>query len=75
MLFQVALPVKLLEFWRLTVGRHEEHKDSLAVRLGVEVSLVRTSTQYLDRICNQVLDLLDDHQARRPTILEFTALL
>ena len=73
MLFRVALPIKLLEFWRLMGTGHVEYINPLGVRLGVEVSLARTSTLlYLNCICNQVLDLVDDHQVWRPTILKFT---
>ena len=76
MLFWVTLLVKLLEFWRLIATGHVERIDPVVVRLGVEVSLSRTSTQlYFDCIYNQVLNLLGDHQAWRPTILEFAALL
>jgi len=76
MLFWVALPVKLLEFWRLIAPGHVERVTPLGVRLGFDVSLARASAQlHLDCICNQVLNLLDGHQAWRPPILEFTALL
>jgi len=72
MLFWVALPIKLLEFRRLVATRHVKRINPL----GVELSLAHTCTQlHLDRICNQVLDLLDGHQAWRPIILEFTTLL
>jgi len=53
MLFWGALPVKLLEFWRLIATGHVERINPLGVRLSVEVSVTRTSTQlYLDCICN-----------------------
>jgi len=74
MLFWVALPVKFLAFWRVVAVGHVERINSLGVRLGVEVSLTRTSAElYLDSIYNQILDLLDGHLAWRPTILEFIA--
>ena len=64
MLFWVAFPLKLLEFWRLIAAGHVEHINPVGVRLSVEVSLVRTFAQlYLDCICNQVLDLFDGNRA------------
>ena len=76
MLFWVALPIKIAGILEVDSRGHVECIDPLGVRLGVQVSLTRISTQlYLDCVCNQVLDLLDGHKVWRPTILEFTALL
>ena len=62
MLFQVALPVKLLEFYGFVATGHVESINPLGVRLGIEVTLVRTCPKlYLNYICNQVLNLLDRH--------------
>ena len=62
MLFWVALPIKLLEFWRLAAIGHVECINPVGVRLGVEVSLACTFIRlYLDCICDQVMDLLDRH--------------
>jgi len=62
MLFWVALPIKLLEFWRLIATGRAECISPLGVRLAVEVSLACTSTQlYLYCVFNQVLDFLDGH--------------
>jgi len=74
-LFRVVLPIKLLEFLRLVATRHVERINSLGVTLVVKVNLARTSAQLnLNYSYNEVLDLLDGHQAWRPTILEFTAI-
>ena len=62
MLFQGALPVKLLELWKLVGTEHVECLNPFGVRLGVEVSFAHTSPKlYLDCICSQVLDLFDDY--------------
>ena len=55
---------------------HAEWINPLGVKLGVEVSFAHISSKLsLDRICNQVSNLFDGHQARRPIVLELTSLL
>jgi len=72
MLFWVALSSKLLEFCRLVVTGRVKPINPLGVRLGVEVSLTRTSPKLcLDYIRNQVLYFLTVLKFGDPSFLSF----
>jgi len=55
---------------------HAEFVNPLGVRIDVDVSFAHISPKLCFNCnCNQVLDLLDGHRARRSVVLELIALL